>query len=145
MIELPPLAVVHPEDGFSRRTTTVRKRNAAEEIVANLQQVDVPCGQGRALTDAIRAIGVTEVTYDRWRNEYGGLEGDQVLRLKELEAENVSLIHEGFCLSERARGSCLSLVASIPLSNCRHDAVDRCCDQGATDVDLTSDESDLSP
>jgi putative transposase len=39
----------------------------------------------------VRAIGVTEVTYYRWRNEYGGLKGDQVKRLKELETENSRL------------------------------------------------------
>lgn len=60
----------------------------AEEIVAKLRQVDVLMAQGRPVADAVRAIGVTEVTYYRWRNEYGGLRGDQVKRLKELETEN---------------------------------------------------------
>lgn len=41
--------------------------------------------------DAVRAIGVTEVTYYRWRQEYGGLKSDQVRKLKDLEAENVRL------------------------------------------------------
>ena len=59
------------------------KRHTAEEIVAKLRQVDVLSGQGRPIADAIRAIGVTEVTYCRWRNEYGGRNGDQVKRLKE--------------------------------------------------------------
>ena len=68
-----------------------RKRHTAEEIVAKLRQVDVLSSQGRAIADAIRAIGVTEVTYYRWRNEYGGLKGNQVKRLKELEAENSRL------------------------------------------------------
>jgi len=68
-----------------------RKRHTAEEIVAKLRQVDVLSAQGRPIADAIRAIGVTEVTYYRWRNEYGGLKGDQVKRLKELEAENTRL------------------------------------------------------
>jgi transposase-like protein len=49
------------------------------------------CGQGKALAEAIRSIGVTEVTYYRWRNEYGGLRGEQVKRLKELETENARL------------------------------------------------------
>ena len=40
------------------------------------------------MVEAVRSIGVTEVTYYRWRSEYGGLKGDQVKRLKELEAEN---------------------------------------------------------
>ena len=68
-----------------------RKRHTAEEIVAKLRQVDVLSSQGRAIADAIRTIGVTEVTYYRWRNEYGGLKGNQVKRLKELEAENSRL------------------------------------------------------
>ena len=68
-----------------------RKRHTAEDIVSKLRQVDVLSAQGRPIADAIRAIGVTEVTYYRWRNEYGGLKGDQVKRLKELESENARL------------------------------------------------------
>lgn len=47
--------------------------------------------QGRSVADAVRAIGVTEVTYYRWRQEFGGLKTDQVRRMKELEAENARL------------------------------------------------------
>jgi putative transposase len=68
-----------------------RKRHTAEEIVSKLRQVDVLMAQGRPVAEAVRAIGVTEVTYYRWRSEYGGLKGDQVKRLKELEAENARL------------------------------------------------------
>jgi putative transposase len=68
-----------------------RKRHTAEEIVSKLRQVDVLMAQGRPVGDAVRAIAVTEVTYYRWRNEYGGLKGDQVKRLKELETENTRL------------------------------------------------------
>ena len=67
------------------------KRHTAEEIVAKLRQVDLLMAQGRPVADAVRSIGVTEVTYYRWRNEYGGLKGDQVKRLKELEIENSRL------------------------------------------------------
>ena len=48
-----------------------RNRHMAEEIVAKLRQVDVLIGQGRPVAEAIRAIGVSEVTYYRWRSEYG--------------------------------------------------------------------------
>lgn len=68
-----------------------RKRHTAEEIVAKLRQVDVLMAQGRPVADAVRAIGVTEVAYYRRRNEYGGLKGDQVKRLKERETENARL------------------------------------------------------
>ena len=68
-----------------------RKRHKAEEIVAKLRQVDVLVSQGHAVADAVRSMGVTEVTYYRWRQEFGGLKSDQVKRLKDLEAENARL------------------------------------------------------
>ena len=68
-----------------------RKRHKPEEIVAKLRQVDVLTSQGKSVADAIRSIGVTEVTYYRWKQEYGGLKTDQVRRLKELEQENTRL------------------------------------------------------
>jgi putative transposase len=68
-----------------------RKRHKAEEIVAKLRQVDVLVSQGQSVADAIRSIGVTEVTYYRWRQEFGGLKTEQIKRLKELEAENARL------------------------------------------------------
>jgi putative transposase len=68
-----------------------KKRHTAEEIVSQLRQVDVLTAQGRTVAEAIRQIGVTEVTYYRWRSEYGGLKSDQVKRLKELETENARL------------------------------------------------------
>src|SRR3954454_9252226 len=49
---------------------------------SKLRQVDVLVSQGQTVADAIRSIGVTEVTYYRWRQEYGGLKADQVRRLK---------------------------------------------------------------
>jgi putative transposase len=89
-----------------------RKRHTAEEIVAKLRQVDVLTSQGRSVADAVRAIGVSEVTYYRWRSEYGGLKGDQVKRLKALEAENARLRRavsdltlEKVILAEAARGN----------------------------------------
>jgi putative transposase len=67
------------------------KRHKPEEVVAKLRQVDVLVSQGQSVAGAIRAIGVTEVTYYRWRREFGGLKSDQVRRLKALEAENTRL------------------------------------------------------
>ena len=68
-----------------------RKMHKAEEIVSKLRQVDVLMSQGTAVADAVRSIGVTQVTYYRWRREYGGLQMDQVKRLKDLEVENQRL------------------------------------------------------
>ncbi len=68
-----------------------RKIYKPEEIMAKLRQVEVLTSQGKSAFDAIRSIGVSDVTYYRWRQEYGGLKIDQVKRLKELEAENARL------------------------------------------------------
>ena len=68
-----------------------KKRHKPEEIVAKLRQVDVLVSQGQSVADAIRSIGLTEVSYYRWRREFGGLKSDQVKRMKELEAENARL------------------------------------------------------
>jgi len=67
-----------------------RKRKP-EEIVAKLRQVDVLVSQGQSVIDAVRSIGVTDVTYYRWRSEFGGLKTDQVKRMKDLELENQRL------------------------------------------------------
>ena len=68
-----------------------RKRHKPEEIVAKLRQVEVLQSQGMSAADAIRQIGVTEVTYYRWRRGYGGMKAVQLKRLKELEKENLRL------------------------------------------------------
>jgi putative transposase len=90
-----------------------RKRHKPEEIVAKLRQVDVLTAQGTSVAEAVRAIGVTEVTYYRWRQEYGGLKSDQVRRMKELERENqrlrqavADLTLDKLILQEAARGNC---------------------------------------
>ena len=89
-----------------------RKKHTPEEIVAKLRQVDVLVSQGSPVADAVRQIGVTEVTYYRWRQEYGGLKSDQVRKLKDLEAENARLRRavsdltlDKMILKEAARGN----------------------------------------
>jgi len=74
-----------------------RKRYKPEEIVAKLRQVDVLVSQGQSLADAIRQIGVSEVTYYRWRQEFGGLKTEQIKRLKDLELENGRLRRVCLC------------------------------------------------
>ena len=88
------------------------KRHKPEEIVAKLRQVDVLTSQGQTVADAVRSIGVTEVTYYRWRQEYGGLKTNQVRRMKDLELENqrlrravADLTLDKLILAEAARGN----------------------------------------
>ena len=89
-----------------------RKGHKPEEIVAKLRQVDVLHSQGMLMADAIRQIGVTEVTYYRWRKEFGGMKTAQLKRLKELEMENQrlrkavsDLTLDKLILAEAARGN----------------------------------------
>jgi putative transposase len=67
------------------------KRAKPEEIIAKLREVEVRLSRGETTGQAVRAIGVTEQTYYRWRREYGGMGVDQARRLKELEKENMRL------------------------------------------------------
>ena len=68
------------------------KRNyKPEEIVSKLRQADVLLAQGTKVPDLVRTLGVTQVTYYRWRREFGGLQTDQVKRMKDLELENQRL------------------------------------------------------
>jgi putative transposase len=88
------------------------KRHKPEDVIAKLRQVDVLVGQGQSVAEAIRSIGVTEVTYYRWRKEYGGLKSDQVRRMKEMEVENqrlrkaiADLTLDKLILQEASRGN----------------------------------------
>ena len=88
------------------------KRPKPEEIVAKLRQADVLISQGQSVAEAIRALAVSEVTYYRWRREYGGLKSDQVRRMKDLETENqrlrkavAELTLDKLILQEASRGN----------------------------------------
>ena len=67
------------------------KREKPEDIVLKLRQIEVLQRQGTALADAVGQIGVTVQIYYRWRKDYGGMNRDQLKRLKLLEAENTRL------------------------------------------------------
>ncbi len=68
-----------------------RKRFKAEEIVNKLREADVLLSKGQTVAQACKQIGVTGVTYYRWRREYGGMKTNQAKRLKELDRENTRL------------------------------------------------------
>ena len=65
-----------------------RKRYTAEQIIGHLRQAEIRISEGKTVLEAVRELGVSEQTYYRWRKEYGGMEVDQVRRLKDLEIEN---------------------------------------------------------
>ena len=87
-------------------------REKPEDIVLKLRQVEVLQGQGKSVQEAVRQIGVTVQTYYRWRKEYGGMNRDQLKRLKVLETENQRLRRavsdltlDKMILTEAARGN----------------------------------------
>lgn len=68
-----------------------RKVFTPEQIVATLRQIEVSIAQGKSTPIACREAGISDVSYYRWRKEYGGLQLDQAKRLKDLEKENSRL------------------------------------------------------
>ncbi len=89
-----------------------KKAHKPEEIVSKLRQADVLHSQGMSMADAIRQMGVSEVTFYRWRKEYGGMKADQLKRLKELQKENEwlrravsDLTLDKLILTEAAKGN----------------------------------------
>jgi|TARA_Y100000294_G_scaffold139340_1_gene132821 transposase-like protein len=68
-----------------------RKRHTPEQVINKLREAEVAISQGSTVAEASRQIGVTDQTFYRWRNEYGGLRIDQVRRFKQLELENTRL------------------------------------------------------
>ncbi len=89
------------------------KREKPEDIVLKRRQVEVLQGQGKSVQEAVRQIGVPVQTSYRWRKEYGGMNRDQLMRLKELETENQrlrravsDLTFDKLLLTEAGRGPC---------------------------------------
>ena len=67
------------------------KRHTAEEIIPKLRQAEVDLGQGLTIGQVCQKLGISEQTFHRWRQQYGGLKADEAKRLKELETENARL------------------------------------------------------
>jgi len=72
-------------------TSRKRKRHTPDEIVEKLRDADMLLAQGLPVGDVATRLGVSEVTFSRWRNQYGGMKSEDMKRLKELEAENTRL------------------------------------------------------
>jgi len=68
-----------------------RQRYKPEEIIMKLREVEIHQGKGLDISSACRQVGITDVTYYRWRKEYGGMKIDQAKKYKELECENTRL------------------------------------------------------
>jgi putative transposase len=91
---------------------TGRRHHTPEQIVRKLRQAEVLLGQGQDMVAVCKTLDVSEQTYYRWRNQYGGMKADDAKRLKELEKENATLkrllaeaeVHKA-ALKELAKGN----------------------------------------
>jgi putative transposase len=68
-----------------------RRRHTPEQIIRKLAEGERLLGQGKPIEEVARHLEVTEATWYRWRNQYGGMKADDAKRLKELERENARL------------------------------------------------------
>jgi putative transposase len=68
-----------------------RRRHTPDQIVRKLAEADRLLGQGKTIEEVCRHLEITESTFHRWRNQYGGMKGSDAKRLKTLETENARL------------------------------------------------------
>jgi putative transposase len=68
-----------------------RKRHTSEQIIRKLREADAQLSAGVTISEVARGFGVSETTYHRWRNQYGGMKAEEAKRLRELEKENARL------------------------------------------------------
>ncbi len=69
----------------------MKKRHSGPQIVAKLRQADVLIGQGKSVPEVCREIEVSQQTYYRWRQKYGGMSPDMIKQLRLLQKENKRL------------------------------------------------------
>ena len=72
-------------------STKRRKRHSPEQVVRKLRDAEAMLNAGKELAAVLQALEVSESTYDRWRNQYGGMKAQEAVRLKKLEDENQRL------------------------------------------------------
>lgn len=68
-----------------------RRRHTPEQIIRKLREAERMLGEGKQVPEVAKELGVSEQTFHRWRNQYGGMKAEDVKRLKELEKENREL------------------------------------------------------
>jgi len=96
-----------------RRTDQVkRRRHTPEQVIRKLREAERMLAEGSELPEVCKALEVSEQTFHRWRNQYGGMKADEAKRLRELERENASLKRivadkelENVALKEIAKGN----------------------------------------
>ena len=68
-----------------------RQRHSPEQIIRKLRDADGMLSGGKELGQILQALEISEATFHRWRNQYGGMKAQEAKRLKELHQENQRL------------------------------------------------------
>jgi len=97
------------------KNMATRKRHSPEQVVRKLATADRMLGEGKDVADVCRELAISEQTYYRWRNQFGGLKADDAKRLKDLERENATLKR---LLADAERCSVQLVVAGVRESWC---------------------------
>ena len=89
------------------------KKHKPEQIIRKLREAETMLAAGKELEHVFQALEISEATYHRWRNQYGGMKAQEARRLKELEQENArlkkmvaDLMLDKEMLKELAQGNC---------------------------------------
>ena len=100
------------DHGRGRNDHVKRRRHTPEQIIRKLREAERLLGEGKTIPEAAKELGISEQTYHRWRNQYGGMKANDAKRLKELERENARLkrivadqVLENQALKEISRGN----------------------------------------
>jgi putative transposase len=68
-----------------------RRRHTPEQVIRKLREADRMLSEGKTIAEVVKQLEISEQTFHRWRNQYGGMKADDAKRLKELERENARL------------------------------------------------------
>jgi putative transposase len=101
------------------------KKHSMDEIIAAFREIQILVGRGAHVADAAHGVGITEVTYYRWRRRFGGLSDDQIRRQADIAAENSWLrrVVSELQLDKRILRAAFADLLSTPMG--RRKAVDR--------------------
>jgi putative transposase len=107
------MRVLPARDKGERRTDQVkRRRHTPEQVIRKLREAERLIAEGKEIPEVCKALEISEQTFHRWRNQYGGMKADDAKRLRELERENASLKRivadqelENVALKEIAKGN----------------------------------------
>ena len=102
----------------------MKKKHSGPQIVSKLRQADILIGQGKSIPEICKELDITDATYYRWRQKYGGMQPEMVKQLKALEKENSTARTIGYHTQAVRRATFTALTVSGDAAKIRIDAKD---------------------